>query len=220
MSDAGLCKCGPLFKAGLSLWLVWNLTACAVSGQAGDVNPGQGETPAPAAGSEAVQTPAEPKTTEPLTRQMLFDVLLAEIAGQRGRLDVSVPHYLQAALESRDPRVAERAIQIASYAKNYPAALRAARHWVTLEENNLDARKIVAALALQTGDIDEVVDQLDFAGVAQSVGSGPTGVGAGDASALWEAPGTEDAKGEKLRPAVRKVIETYKPDCTRRPQLS
>jgi tetratricopeptide (TPR) repeat protein len=162
MFNVGARISGPLFMAGLSLWLVWNLTACAVSGQAGDVNPGQGETPAPAAGSEAVQTPAEPKTTEPLTRQMLFDVLLAEIAGQRGRLDVSVPHYLQAALESRDPRVAERAIQIASYAKNYPAALRAARHWVTLEENNLDARKIVAALALQTGDIDEVVDQLDF----------------------------------------------------------
>ena len=58
MFNVGARISGPLFMAGLSLWLVWNLTACAVSGQAGDVNPGQGETPAPAAGSEAVQTPA------------------------------------------------------------------------------------------------------------------------------------------------------------------
>lgn len=162
MPSVGLPIPGPLLKAGLSIWLICNLFACAISGEVGSVSPDRGEAPAavPAAPEAEAQAPAV--VTEPLSRQMLFDVLLAEIAGQRGRLDVSVPHYLQAALESRDPRVAERAIQIASFAKNYPAALRAARHWVTLEEDNLDARKIVAALALQTGDIDEVVNQLDY----------------------------------------------------------
>lgn len=162
MPSVGLPIPGPLLKAGLSIWLICNLFACAISGEVGSVSPDGGEAPAavPAAPEAEAQAPAV--VTEPLSRQMLFDVLLAEIAGQRGRLDVSVPHYLQAALESRDPRVAERAIQIASFAKNYPAALRAARHWVTLEEDNLDARKIVAALALQTGDIDEVVNQLDY----------------------------------------------------------
>jgi tetratricopeptide (TPR) repeat protein len=162
MPSVGLPIPGPLLKAGLSIWLICNLSACAISGEVGSVSPDRGEAPAavPAAPEAEAQAPAV--VTEPLSRQMLFDVLLAEIAGQRGRLDVSVPHYLQAALESRDPRVAERAIQIASFAKNYPAALRAARHWVTLEEDNLDARKIVAALALQTGDIDEVVNQLDY----------------------------------------------------------
>jgi tetratricopeptide (TPR) repeat protein len=168
MSNAGLRIPDPLFKAGLCLWLICNLSACAVSGEIGSMNPDGGEAPAaepaaaPGAAAEAQAPAAVELVAQPLSRQMLFDVLLAEIAGQRGRLDVSVPHYLQAALESRDPRVAERAIQIASYAKDYPAALRAARHWVSLDESNLDARKIVAALALQTGDIEEVANQLDY----------------------------------------------------------
>ncbi len=162
MPSVGLPIPGPLLKAGLSIWLICNLFACAISGEVGSVSPDRGEAPAVVPAAPEAEAHAPAVVTEPLSRQMLFDVLLAEIAGQRGRLDVSVPHYLQAALESRDPRVAERAIQIASFAKNYPAALRAARHWVTLEEDNLDARKIVAALALQTGDIDEVVNQLDY----------------------------------------------------------
>jgi tetratricopeptide (TPR) repeat protein len=162
MPNVGSPLPGPLFKVGLSLWLICNLSACAVSGDAGGVGGGDAPAAVPAAPGPTAEAQTPAVVAEPLSRQMLFDVLLAEIAGQRGRLDVSVPHYLQAALGSRDPRLAERAIQIASFAKDYPAALRAARHWVMLEENNLDARKIVAALALQTGDIGEVVNQLDY----------------------------------------------------------
>ena len=129
----------------------------------GNEPPAAGVTPANDSPSvEATEPVAPEEAVQPLSQQMLFDVLLAEIAGQRGRLDISVPHYLQAALDSRDPRVAERAVQIATFAKNYAVALRSARRWVELEPDNLDARKIVAALALQTGDIDEVVSQLDY----------------------------------------------------------
>ena len=168
MFAVGLRICGPLFKAGLSLWLGWILAGCATSGGMTGTVPGEGGAPAAGTPPADEAQPADAaenasgEAVQPLSQQMLFDVLLAEIAGQRGRLDISVPHYLQAALVSRDPRVAERAIQIATFAKNYPAALRAARHWVELEPDNLDARKIVAALALQTGDLDEVVTQLDY----------------------------------------------------------
>lgn len=100
--------------------------------------------------------------TESLSQEMLYDILLAEIAGQRGRLDVSAPHYLQAALGSRDPRVAERAVQIAAYAKEYKVALRAARHWLEIDPASVEARKVVTALALKLDDMDEVVRQLDY----------------------------------------------------------
>lgn len=114
-----------------------------------------------AAAATAADSPAE-AASEPLTQETLYDILLAEIAGQRGRLDVSAPHYLQAALNSNDPRVAERAVQIATYAKEYKSALRAARHWLELEPASVEARKMVTALALKLGDMDEVVTQLDY----------------------------------------------------------
>lgn len=120
------------------------------------------ESQKPSGKAEAVADSRGEPQYEPLTQQLLYDILLAEIAGQRGRLDVSAPHYLQAALDSRDPRVAERAVQIATYAKQYEAALRAAQHWLELDPSSVEARKVVTALALKLGDMDEVVRQLDY----------------------------------------------------------
>jgi tetratricopeptide (TPR) repeat protein len=116
----------------------------------------------PSASVEVVADGTEEVVTEPLTQETLYDILLAEIAGQRGRLDVSAPHYLQAALNSNDPRVAERAVQIATYAKEYEVALRASQHWLKLDASSVEARKVVTALALKLGDMDEVVRQLDY----------------------------------------------------------
>jgi tetratricopeptide (TPR) repeat protein len=116
----------------------------------------------PPADAAAVADSTGEVATEPLTQETLYDILLAEIAGQRGRLDISAPHYLQAALDSNDPRVAERAVQIAAYANEYQTALRAARHWLELDPASVEARKMVTALALKLGDMDEVVRQLDY----------------------------------------------------------
>ena len=113
----------------------------------------------PAAGVDVAQN-TRPQQT--LTDDLMFDILLAEIAGQRGEMGTSVPHYLQAALIAQDPRVAERAVQIASFAKQYQAAERAARRWVELDPDSVEARKALIALALHNGDRDEVIAQLDY----------------------------------------------------------
>ncbi|MGB5305385.1 MAG: tetratricopeptide repeat protein [Gammaproteobacteria bacterium] len=99
---------------------------------------------------------------QPLTEELVYDILLAEIAGQRGQLDVSAPHYLQAALEASDPRVAERAVQVASYGKQYDIARKAAHRWVELDPDNIEARKELLKLSLHTGTLDEVIEQLDY----------------------------------------------------------
>lgn len=138
------------------------LVSCAISGdksQLRTVTAIEDEQP-PAAGVEAAQNTTLPQQT--LTDDMMFDILLAEIAGQRGDMSVSVPRYLQAALLAQDPRVAERAVQIASYAKEYQAAERAARRWVELDPDSIEARKALIALALNNGDRQEVITQLDY----------------------------------------------------------
>lgn len=115
--------------------------------------------PAPEAAAAAAPAPS---AREELSSALLYDILLGEIAGQRGRLDVSLPHYLQAAKESQDPRVAERALRIALYAKEHDGALHAARRWVELAPEDAEARQALAALALRKGLVDEALEQLDF----------------------------------------------------------
>ena len=63
MFDAGLCKCGPLLKAGLSVWLLWNLSACAVSG---DVATGPDEAAGQAAADVFLSGPAVSQPPLPL----------------------------------------------------------------------------------------------------------------------------------------------------------
>jgi tetratricopeptide (TPR) repeat protein len=121
------------------------------------------EQPEPAE-AEAQAAPAEPRkpAKETLTASLLYGVLLGEIAGQRGRLDVSAASYLEAARRSQDPRIAERALKISVYAKQPQMALEAARRWVELAPDNLEARQSLAVLALRVNQDEEALQQFEY----------------------------------------------------------
>jgi len=145
----------------ITLFAVW-LGGCAVTTArvpAPQVAVEPAPTPAVVAEVETVEAPVE---VQQLTQDMLFDILIAEIAGQRNRMDVSVPHYLSAAESANDPRVAERAIRIAMYGKDFRAAMRATRRWLELDPDNIEAHKNMMALALRFGEEEEAVTQLDY----------------------------------------------------------
>ena len=97
-----------------------------------------------------------------LSGDLLFDILLGEMAGQREQLDVSVEHYLRAAEVSDDPRLAERALRIALFAKQEDAALTAARRWVELAPDHLEARQSLGVLALHARVADEAYEQFEY----------------------------------------------------------
>lgn len=88
---------------------------------------------------------------------LLYQLLVAEVAAQRGRLDLAVANYLAAAKDSRDRNVAQRATRMALFARNLPAALNAGQLWVELDPDNAEAHKIVAPLLLAAGRVDEAV---------------------------------------------------------------
>jgi len=92
----------------------------------------------------------------------VYQVLLGEIAGQRGKIPESVQNYLLAAQSSTDPRVAQRAMQIALYARDDSSAQQAAERWLTLEPDNLEPRQALSMLYLRSGRIDESVAQFDY----------------------------------------------------------
>ena len=148
-------------RSWLVLLLAASLVSCAVSGNRTTAETVADEQQLPQATSAGPASEARfPEQT--LTDDLMFDILLAEIAGQRGVMDTSAPHYLQAAENARDPRVAERAVQIASYAKRYDIAKRAARRWVELAPDDLEAHKALTVLALHVGDTAEAIKQLDY----------------------------------------------------------
>jgi tetratricopeptide (TPR) repeat protein len=119
--------------------------------------------PGPDIVTPAAPAPAAPQTRgESLSAPLLYDVLLGEIAGQRGRLDVSGASYLAAARRSTDPRIAERALKISVYGKQPQQALEAARRWVTLAPDSMEARQSLAVLALRTGDEALALEQFRY----------------------------------------------------------
>ena len=89
-----------------------------------------------------------------LTPEVLQYLMVAEIAGQRGKLGVAVANYLQAAKLSQDAAVAERASRIAIFARQDKAALEAGRIWVKLAPESAEAHQIIAAMLVRVGDIE------------------------------------------------------------------
>lgn len=83
-----------------------------------------------------------------LTPEILYDILLGEIAGRRGQFDVSIRALIRAAHTTRDPRLAERATLAAIYAKSYADALDMAKLWVALRPHYIDAREALATVLL------------------------------------------------------------------------
>jgi len=97
---------------------------------------------------------ATAKTKKELTGEVLNYLMVAEIAGQRGKLDVAVANYVQAAKISQDASIAERASRIAIFARKDKAALEAGAIWVKLAPKDAEAHQVVAAMLVRTGDIE------------------------------------------------------------------
>ncbi|NOZ53934.1 MAG: tetratricopeptide repeat protein [Gammaproteobacteria bacterium] len=85
------------------------------------------------------------QTNNNVSPHLVYKLLVAEIAGQRGELDIAIKNYIEVAKESRDPKVAARATQIAFFAKDYDRALSASKLWVATEPENAEAQRNLAS---------------------------------------------------------------------------
>jgi tetratricopeptide (TPR) repeat protein len=148
------------------LMVVVGLAACAVRPvEQGSTAPA-GAAPAP---QQAAKTPAAappaPKETAKAVSSMppgvMYKILVAEVALQRGHYDIAIKNYLELGQTYRDPRLLERAARIAVYANDNVHALQAAKLWVELEPKNIEAREVVTAFYIRTGQYDEAQHQLE-----------------------------------------------------------
>ena len=156
-----------ILLAGLSL----ALAACAQQPQREAAPAAQpAVSPAPGRQAEAKEAIAQvaakadaaqanlPK--QDLTEAVLYEYLLAEIAGQRGAVGLSAQAYADLAKRTRDPRIARRAAEVAVYARMPGAAIDAARIWYESEPSSIQALQALTSLLLAAKREDEALPYL------------------------------------------------------------
>ena len=104
---------------------------------------------------------AAPERQDPPEAELLYELLVGEIAGQRGAMELSAENYLRAARHSSDPRIAERATRIAVYAGDSEKALQAALRWKELAPDDNEARQVAAIMYLRNGRVEDAVPLLE-----------------------------------------------------------
>lgn len=90
-----------------------------------------------------------------LTPQIMFQVLAAEVAAQRGQVVSAARTYFEMAKDTRDPRMAQRATELALAGRSLEQALPAAQLWFELAPNSTAAAQTMEALWLSSGKLGD-----------------------------------------------------------------
>lgn len=94
------------------------------------------------------------------TGQAVFQVLVAEMALQRGDTNLATKAYSDLSLRTRDPRVLERTVEIAGYARRYDIALEAAKLWLDVEPGSVRAQQMLTGMLILSNRMDELAPTL------------------------------------------------------------
>jgi tetratricopeptide (TPR) repeat protein len=110
----------------------------------------------PAAAALRPEPPRQPPLPEQeLTSELLYRFLIGEVAGQRGRFDVATQAYIEMARKTQDPRIAQRATEIALFARAQSQALEAAQIWVAADPESVRAQQALTALLVNANKLGE-----------------------------------------------------------------
>ncbi len=142
----------PRFRPFPLLFIFSLLTACAGTVKPEPVSETTG--PKPARVEENL-----PKVA--LTPDVLYSLLVGEIAGQRGQIGVAASTLGKVAEQTRDPRIAERATLAALYAKRYDEALKSAQLWSALQPDDTEAREAVITALLELNRVGEAKSRFE-----------------------------------------------------------
>lgn len=91
--------------------------------------------------------------------EQVYQVLAAEIALQRGEIGAAYQTYMALARSTRDPRMAQRAMEIALLAKSTGSSLEAAKLWDELAPlNDATSKEVLITLLMLNNRWGEVVE--------------------------------------------------------------
>ena len=95
----------------------------------------------------APQQPPSREDTSGLTADIFYRVILGDVALQRGEASLAARAYYEAARDSRDPRLARRAAEVAFAARMRGLTQEAAKLWATLDPSAERPKQMMAAMA-------------------------------------------------------------------------
>jgi tetratricopeptide (TPR) repeat protein len=115
------------------------------------------------------QAPATPKAGEadpkaasgdsipevPITGSLLYQLMAAEVAAQQGELGAAYAIYLKLARETRDPRLARRATELALQGRALGQSVEAAELWRQLAPSSKEAAQALALLYASASRFDD-----------------------------------------------------------------
>ncbi len=148
-------KTGLLITNLISLFVV--LSACSTL----EPPPNNDAQAADDTQESLVLSPSEPMPApgqnDGLTADLLYDLLLSNLALQEGELEIAAQALMRAARETGDPVLIARAVRMAVHSKNYAEAVELGQRWVHMEPQNYQASIItsLAAVMNQQPDIAE-----------------------------------------------------------------
>ena len=90
-----------------------------------------------------------------LSERMLYDLLLGEIALQRGDAALAAKTLVELARRTRDGRIARRAVEVANQARLPELGVDAAKIWYETEPDSPQALQVLAALLISAKRVDE-----------------------------------------------------------------
>ncbi len=127
----------------------------------------EGEAPAKAEAKPPRVVAAKPEPHQPplpnleLSEDLMFKMMLAEVAVQRGLPHIAVQAYLELTRATRDPRIAQRATEVAWNARFTSAALETAGVWLQADPASTQARQVIAALLVTQAQLAEAQPHLE-----------------------------------------------------------
>lgn len=151
---------GDLLKRVGIIGMPLFLLACASTPTQQAVSPDK--DPAKSEATEAqVEIPSQPQNTAeetlPLTPELMYYILTAEVAGQRGEIGAAVDLYHRASEMIDSPKLASRSAQVASASRDKSRINRALERWVEVAPDEADVYIMRAPFMMLEQDYDGVV---------------------------------------------------------------
>lgn len=109
--------------------------------------------------SETSSSSPKMELDKPFPDGALYSLLVAEVAINRGQLDIALANYYQQAYKTRDADIARRATMLASYLQAHQAALDLAQLWSTIEPDNAEPIYIAGQYFLDNGQPQAALQQ-------------------------------------------------------------
>jgi tetratricopeptide (TPR) repeat protein len=110
---------------------------------------------APTTAPKDQATPPADVPEVPITGALMSQLMAAELAAQQGDLGSAYAIYLKLARETRDPRLARRAAEIALQGRALQQSLEAAELWRQLAPSSREASQALALLYATSGRFDD-----------------------------------------------------------------